>query len=42
VRAQETLIATVAGSGEVRYHGTPRITRTVAGSGRIRPADDAS
>ena len=41
-KARETLSATIAGSGEVKYYGTPRVSQTVAGSGRIRPAADAS
>lgn len=42
VWADDALGAAIAGSGEVRYYGKPRVSQTVAGSGRIRPAADAS
>jgi hypothetical protein len=35
VWAKETLNATVAGSGLVKYHGRPQVSQTVAGSGGV-------
>ncbi len=42
VWAQESLDATIAGSGEITYRGKPRVNRTVVGSGTITQARDAS
>jgi hypothetical protein len=30
------LVASVAGSGDVRYSGDPAVSSTIAGSGRVR------
>jgi len=35
VRATESLSATIAGSGGVRYHGDPTVRKSVAGSGEV-------
>jgi len=37
VWAAETLPASVAGSGDVRYVGKPQVTMSVAGSGSVKP-----
>jgi hypothetical protein len=36
VWAREALSASVAGSGDVRYRGEPRVSRAVAGSGSVK------
>jgi hypothetical protein len=41
-RARDELSATIAGSGEIKYYDKPLLHRTVAGSGSIRRAVDAS
>ena len=37
VWATEALDVTIGGSGSVEYRGSPEITRTITGSGRLRP-----
>jgi hypothetical protein len=34
--ARETLGASIAGSGDVRYYGDPKVERAVAGSGSVK------
>jgi len=36
VQAQETLEARISGSGDIYYYGTPRVTESVTGSGRVK------
>lgn len=38
VVARERLVARIAGSGDVVYHGQPRVTETVSGAGTVRQA----
>jgi hypothetical protein len=40
VRVRDMLALTIAGSGSVTYHGKPRVTQTVMGSGSVRSAGD--
>jgi hypothetical protein len=35
VNASESLDVHIAGSGDVRYKGEPKITRSIAGSGNV-------
>ncbi|MEO8752316.1 MAG: head GIN domain-containing protein [Casimicrobiaceae bacterium] len=42
VWAKDILQATIAGSGEVTYRGSPQVSQTIAGSGSVRPAVGAS
>jgi hypothetical protein len=38
VTARERLVARIAGSGDVVYHGHPRVAETVSGAGTVRQA----
>lgn len=37
LQVEETMDVTISGSGDLEYFGSPRITQTVTGSGRIQP-----
>ncbi len=39
VSASEQLIARIAGSGDVRYYGNPRVERTISGAGSVSAAE---
>jgi hypothetical protein len=37
VWAEDYLKATIMGSGDIRYRGTPAVDQSIFGSGRVRP-----
>jgi Putative auto-transporter adhesin, head GIN domain len=42
VRARDSLSASVVGAAVVRYYGSPRVSRSVVGAGRVIAAADAT
>jgi hypothetical protein len=37
VHATDELQVSIGGSGDVRYRGTPKITKAISGSGSVEP-----